>query len=126
MAIPYLKVLNYETYKRDMMPGTDDWVVVAELSDGGGAYEWSEFKAFYSPKARRYFWHGDTGCSCNGWGEYITNADGFENGSREDVLRSWKAFTEEYRYDFTPEQHLDGVGTIRSFKEPMRNLSEWY
>ena len=47
-------------------PGTEDWVEVASY-DGGGGYEWAIWKCWWSPSARRYFYHGDTGCSCNYW-----------------------------------------------------------
>lgn len=99
------------------MPGTEDWVVVAELSDGGG-YEWTEFKAYYSPSARHYFWYGDSGCSCNSWDNYISCDGDFENGSRDDVLRAWQSFAEQYTYDFTTEDRLNGSAKIRLFKEP--------
>jgi len=100
------------------LEGTEDWVVVVELfGDSGGGYEWSEFKAFYSPAARRYFWFGDGGCSCNGWGDYLDLAM-FENGSREDLTRAWRKFTEENKIDFTATHYFDGVQEIRKFEEP--------
>lgn len=115
MSIP--TKFNYETFKNEPLPGAEDWVEVAEMEDGRGDYEWTEFKVFYSPSARRYFWHGDGGCSCNGWGDEIHTASDFEDGDRAALLRAWKVFTEENSYDFSATDYADGVSKIRDFKE---------
>ena len=115
MSIP--TKFNYETFKNEPLPGAEDWTEVAEMDDGRGDYEWTEFKAFYSPSARRYFWHGDGGCSCNGWGDEIHSLSDFEDGDRAALLRAWKTFTEENSYDFSAADYADGVSKIRNFKE---------
>lgn len=109
---------NRDTFTYSPIPGAEDWVDVAALEDGRGDYEWTEFKAFYSPSARRYFWHGDSGCSCNGWGDEVGTAADFEDGDRATLLRAWKAFTEDHSYDFSTDGYLSGVAEIRNFKEP--------
>ena len=113
-----LTKFNYTTFKEEPIPGTEDWVLVASLEDGRGDYEWTEFRVFYSPSARRYFWHGDGGCSCNGWGDGVNSSSSFEDGDRAGLLRAWKTFTEENSYDFSATDYADGVTEIRNFKEP--------
>ena len=83
-----------DRYERTRMPGTEDWVEVARLADSGGGYEWTQFNVFYSPSARRFFWHGDSGCSCNSWEDGVSSAESFENGDREALVRAWERFTE--------------------------------
>lgn len=113
-----LTKFNYTTFKDEPLLGTEDWVSAAELDDGAGGYEWTEFKAFYSPSARRYFWHGDSGCSCNGWGDGVGSASSFEDGDRAALLRAWEAFAKEHQYSIHVNEYLSGVSEIRNFKEP--------
>lgn len=109
-----LKPYSYYGQKeQERFPGTEDWVTVAELGNGG--FEWEEFKVFYSPSERRYFWRGDSGCSCNDWKEGVSSKDDFQNGDREAVLRSWEEFTKEYSYVFDVNDYLKGVSEIRKF-----------
>jgi hypothetical protein len=98
------------------LAGTEDWVTVTELGKGG--YEWTEFKAFYSPSARRYFWHGDSGCSCNGWDDGFANSSAFEDGYRDALFRSWEEFAKNHSYTFSTTDYLAGVSEIRAFKAP--------
>lgn len=118
MSSKYLIQFDYNTGTNSPIPGTEDWVDVAEMEDGRHDYEWTEFKAFYSPSARRYFWHGDGGCSCNGWSDDVKTVSGFEDGDRAALLRAWKVFTEENSYDFDANDYASGVSEIRNFKEP--------
>lgn len=113
-----LTKFNYDTGKSEPLPGTEDWVRVAALEDGRCDYEWTEFRAFYSPSARRYLWHGDSGCSCNGWGDDVRTPSDFEDGDRAALLRAWETFTKDHSYDFSPADYLVGVSTIKAFKEP--------
>jgi hypothetical protein len=118
MASKHLTVWNNQSFTYSPIPGTEDWAEVALLEDGRGDYEWTEFKAFYSPSARRYFWHGDSGCSCNGWSDDVSTPAGFEDGDRAALLRAWESFTKDHSYDFSTEDYLSGVAEIRNFKEP--------
>jgi len=111
-----LKKFNYTTFQDEPLSGTDDWQKVAYLEDPKCDYEWAEFRAFYSPSARRYFWHGDSGCSCNGWGDDVSTAASFENGGRADLLRAWENFTKDHGYYFGVGEYLSGVAEIRKFK----------
>lgn len=106
-------VWNSAAGKYGRIPGTEDWVTVAELGDGG--YEWTEFKAFYSPSQRIYFWHGGSGCSCNSWSDDVANSMDFSNGDKIALLRAWGEFCKQHTYDFSVEQFLDGASKIRSF-----------
>lgn len=116
MSIELLEQYDYESNKYLPMHGTDDWVLVGELGDGGG-YEWTDFNAFYSPSARRYFWHGDSGCSCNSWIDDLSAAADFQDGDRAALLRAWEVFAKDsYSIDVT--EYLNGASTIRDFREP--------
>lgn len=116
MSTESLNKFDYETCTYLPIPGTDGWVEVADLGEGG--YSWAEFKAFYAPAARRYFWHGDAGCSCNGWGDDLTNASDFEDGDRVALLRGWESFAKEHSYSTQVTDYLSGVQVIKAFKEP--------
>ena len=109
-----LEKYDYETNKYIPMDGTADWVEVSDLGEGG--YEWTEFKAFYSPSARRYFWHGDSGCSCNSWRDDLDSAADFENGDKAALLRAWEAFAKEHPYAIQVSDYLDGAEEIRKFR----------
>jgi hypothetical protein len=111
-----LETYDYKTRTYKRLTGTEDWVTVADLGEGG--YEWAIFRAFYSPSARRYFWHGDAGCSCNDWNEDLSTSADFENGDKNAMLRAWETFTKAHSYDFGVSEYQSGVGEIRSFKEP--------
>lgn len=114
MSDDSLKKFNYNTCAYQPIPGTEDWVEVADLGEGG--YSWTEFKAFYSPSARRYFWHGDSGCSCNGWSDDLSTVADFGDGDLAALLRAWETFTKEHSYAFTTADYLSGVTEIRKFK----------
>ena len=114
MSSDLLEKYDYQTNKYTPMDGTDDWVEVADLGEGG--YEWTEFKAFYSPSARRYFWHGGSGCSCNSWRDDLNSADDFENGDKAVLLRAWESFAKEHPYTIQVADYLDGVEEIRKFR----------
>jgi hypothetical protein len=106
---------NWNTNEYTPMPGTEGWVVVAELGEGG--YEWCQFNAFYSPSARRYFWHGDRGCSCNSWSDDLSSASDFEDGDRGALMRAWESFAKENEYSIHATDYLDGVSEINKFTE---------
>ena len=99
------------------IPGTEDWYLVAEVDDGGG-YEWTTLRVYYSPSARRYFWHGDNGCSCNRWTDDVESAEDFGNGSRVDALNALRRFAEYYSYSISGSGALDASAGILTFKEP--------
>ena len=99
------------------IPGTEDWYLVAETDAGG--YSWTTWRAYYSPSARRYFWHGDSGCSCSGWADNLHTSSRFESGSREDAARGLHRFAEVYGgYGLSPAHALGADTKIRTFKEP--------
>lgn len=109
-----LKKFDYETCTYLPIPGVEDWIEIAALDDGRGDYEWSDFKAFYSPSARRYFWHGDSGCSCNGWGDEISSAASFEDGDKAALMRAWETFAKEHY--LSVDVYVSGVATLRKFE----------
>ena len=117
MSSDLLTQYSWQTNQRTPLPGTDDWVEVAQLGDQGG-YDWTDFNVFYSPSARRYFWHGDRGCSCNSWIDGIGTSEDFENGDRAALLRAWEAFAKDNQYSIHVTEYLSGVTEIRNFKEP--------
>jgi len=114
--IDLLTRYDWNTNERKPMSGTEDFVIVAELGEGG--YDWCEFNAFYSPSARRYFWHGDSGCSCNSWSDDLASAADFEDGDRAALLRAWESFAKDNEYSITTSDYTDGVTKIHNFAEP--------
>ena len=71
-----------------------DWKTVAVMDDGGGSYDWSEVRFFWSPSARRFFWRYDSGCSCNYWGDMGNYVSDFEDGDRDAALKAVREFGE--------------------------------
>lgn len=118
MSESILKTYDYKSNKYVTMQGTEDWVEVGQLGDDGGSYDWTEFRAFYSPSARRYFWHGDSGCSCSGWGDDLSTSESFENGDRAALLRAWEEFAKDHSYGMPTPDYLFGVSEVRKFREP--------
>lgn len=95
------------------MPGTEDFVPVVSVDVGG--YEWAELHAWYSPGQRRYFWSGQTGCSCYRYEVY--SLGGLQVGSKDDLLRSIKEWVDEDAKYYG----VDGIAVMqaaRDFKEP--------
>ena len=76
---------------RTQMPGTEDFVHVA--SHVTHDYEWADFHAWYAPTARRFFWDGQTGCSCYSW--EVENIGDLKDGNRDDLLRSFRAWVSD-------------------------------
>lgn len=97
----------------EQMPGTEDFVPVLSLDEGH--YEWAEFHAWYSPGQRRYFWLGQTGCSCYSY--EVSSLGELQVGSRDDLLRSIHEWVQgEAQY-----YNVDGIAAqqaARDFKEP--------
>lgn len=116
MSTESLNTYNWSSNTYERIPGTTDWVEVADISEGG--YDWTEFRAFYSPSARRYFWHGDSGCSCNSWADGIASAANFEDGDKGALRRAWEFFAKERSYTFGAADYLNGVEQINKFEEP--------
>lgn len=100
-------------YKEHRIPGTEDWVTVA--NEGEGGWDWCIFNAFYSPSARRFFWHGDSGCSCNSWDDDLKTSADFQDGDRDALLRAWEVFAKD-SYAFSIEDYQRGVSRIRTFE----------
>ena len=91
-----------------------DWVHVLTL-DGSDTVEWSTLHAFYSSSARRYFWHGAVGCSCNCWSEELDSLADFENGEKTDLERALRRFGDT-EYGISAEDMLDALADLRRFK----------
>lgn len=110
--------VNWEDYGYGMdekgLPG--DWVHVMSLT--GGNYDWADLNAFYSPKDRLYFWHGDCGCSCNSWGDDIGSVASFNNGDKAALRAALKGFVEDNPWHFTPGDAISAIDTLARFSPP--------
>ena len=114
---PPVKFLQ-ETAQYGALPGTEDWYLVTEADEGGG-YDWTTWRLYYSPSSCRYFWHGDSGCSCNTWTDDVDSAEDFGNGSRADALNALREFVKEHGgYGISPADALNASTEVRTFKEP--------
>ena len=75
-----------------------DWTPVVSY-DAGGSYDWTTFHAFWSPSARRFFWHGDSWRSCNWWGDNLHRPSDFYDGDKAALQRAFREFAEEKYLD---------------------------
>lgn len=105
---------DYGIYDSSQLP--TDWEVVVNVSSGGG-YDWTIFRAFWSPTERRYFWRGGSGCSCNSWGQGLRTPGSFGDGNRDALGRALRAFVEDYDYSVSTSAALAATQTISTFKE---------
>lgn len=110
---------DYGIYDTDNQNLPTDWQHVTTCGDSGG-YDWTTFHAFYSPAERRYFWAGESGCSCNSWGDDLSTAADFQNGTKDDLLRALRAFCDAYRYSVSAPEALDANRDIRTFRPDAR------
>lgn len=97
-------------------PGTEDWQDVTILNLGE-SYEWDEFRVYYSPNARRFFWGSGSGCSCNSFEDDYTQESDFENGFKNDALSALKRYTEESYRTVGVHEYEEAVRDIKTFKE---------
>lgn len=63
------------------------------FNDGEGGCDWNEFYAWVDGSGRIFWWSG-SGCSCSSPSDDISTVDDLENGSRDGVLRAYKAWSE--------------------------------
>lgn len=109
-----LKTYDWDTNSYKQMPGTEDWKEVADLDFGD--YSWTTFRVYYSPSSRRYFWHGDSGCSCNNWAKGVASSADFSNGDKEAAARAWESFARDYEYSIHTSDYISGAAQIREFR----------
>lgn len=96
-----------------------DWQHVLTLDEGVG-YDWATLHAFWSPSARRFFWLGDFGCSCNLWGDDVRSESDFENGDKAALRRALRVFTDERNY-INSGQLVDALDELARFKPGSRS-----
>lgn len=98
-------------YGRDL---PTNWLPVTSIDLGCG-YEWEEFHAFWSPTARRYFWHGSAGCSCNSWADDVDAEADFRNGGRADLLRAIREWC--VKAECSIDIYERAMSEVRAFRE---------
>ena len=85
------------------------------LEDESLGYEWDEFRAWYDPKARIFYWGDASGCSCYYyWSEFHTLGD-FQNGHRDALIRAandWRPTSESV----TSQQFTRFLDAVRAVK----------
>jgi len=82
-------------------------------------YSWSELKMFYQPKARRFFWLEDSGCSCCSWGDSIDGFADFSDGDKAAATRAIETFyatIEGIPYASTAEECAAAKAAVRNFE----------
>ena len=77
--------------------GTEDWVEVAHEMDS--CFDWSAITVWWSPRARRYFWLSDSGCSCSDHLLETYDLSDFEDGDKAAALRSAKDWSLDFKND---------------------------
>lgn len=96
------------------------WYLVTQIVEGD--YEWAEFRVYYSPVDRQYYWLGDLGCSCTSYDTdaYLFEVD-FHNGSFPAMKRALSEWAEECS---TPFEKTRALEDIHSFSED-RAAEHW-
>lgn len=89
-----------------------DWQHVLTVDEGG--YEWTTFHAFWSPTARRYYWSGGAGCSCNYWSQDLSTVADFEDGPKDALARAVRAFVAEH-YILEESDAVTALDELRRF-----------
>ena len=51
-------------------------------------YSWWEFRAWYDPQARIYYWYSDAGCSCSSFMDSVESVSELSVGRKEELLRA--------------------------------------
>lgn len=110
---------GYDSERAAEMPA--GWVHVATLSDRDGC-DWAVLHAFWSPVARRYFWHGDRGCWWfrSTWSDGVRSEVDFDTGDRADLLRAIRAFAIDYGHTLTAVDAADAAAAVQDFREVTR------
>ena len=65
---------------------TNSLIALPEM--GWYDYEWDEFKSFYDPNARIFYWAEMSGCSCNDWYENVESVENLNFGRKDEFLRA--------------------------------------
>jgi hypothetical protein len=116
MSYDPLELYSDQGYKR--LAGTEDWITVVDI-DETVSYEWTTFRGYYSPTARRYFWHGDSGHSGNDWDDAIRTVADFANGDRADLRAALRQFAQHHHREEEFNQRVpEAIAQIATFKEP--------
>lgn len=93
----------------------DTWQEVLTVMSGN--WEWREFRAYWSPDARRFFWLDDQGCSCDAFGDNIELSD-MQDGNRDALLDAISDFFESEHYPPGPGPAMrhDVIQRIRRWR----------
>lgn len=108
---------SWDSDGEHVVPGTADLVRVVRLGNGGG-YDWDEFRAYYSPSRRRYFWLAQSGCSCNSFGDRVGSIEDLSNGARDDLERAIRAWHDGAYSDGGRGDGLKSIDALKAFIEP--------
>ena len=87
----------------------EEYVEVVDIFEGD--WEWQIFTAWFNNKTNKYYWYGESGCSCDNYGDYVETLSELEYGDREALLRAVKSW---YHNEITP-QYLNTVAKIKNF-----------
>lgn len=95
-----------EDYGPKVLEGTEDWENVIEYQSSSG-YSWAEFRAYYSPSARKFFWKSRQGCSCNSWVTGIKSASDMCVGDSHQLLAEIKSLIDPIKITNEEEEEDD-------------------
>lgn len=104
---------DFGIYSENSLP--KNWRHVLTMDDSGG-YDWTTLHAFWSPTARRFFWHGGSGCSCNSWGDDLRSEADFQDGNRTALRKAIHDFTEEHPYSVKAFEAINAIYALAQFK----------
>ena len=88
------------------------WTEVLVKYDGG--WDWNYFGAWYDHDARSFYWHSDSGCSCNDPGDSISELGDFKQGRKAELIAAYKEWCRlEWNDAVTNEERVGAEKTIR-------------
>ncbi|GAA2230381.1 hypothetical protein N1031_07020 [Herbiconiux moechotypicola] len=89
-------------------------VPVAGLS--GGGYAWGRIEVYYSPRASRFYWLHESGCSCYHFGDAEPYSLGdFSDGDRAAAIGALKGFS-HYEGDPSKEEYDRETAKVRDYR----------
>lgn len=84
------------------------------LIKDNGSYDWDYFGSWYDHDARVFYWHTDSGCSCNDPSDGIYSLGDLMQGSKPELITAYtKWCAGEYNDAVTNEERVGAEKTIR-------------
>lgn len=80
--------------------------------------QWRDFRSFYDPRSKKFFWAEASGCSCYGLWDKIQSLTDFQFGNKNEFL---KAASEYAGYCQAEYCHQEDLNAIREAVRGLKN-----